>query len=404
MSTNAAKHLLRISVVAAGLGLLGAVLTFTFLQALGFLHTLLWQILPESLSVSSFVYTLVICTIGGVLVGMCNEQFGNYPKELFESIQAFRKTGRFDYQHLPGAAVASLVSLGFGASLGPESALVAIVGGSASWIGAKIERASANAQALVAAGVSGSIGALFGAPLAGPAVALDEDAGKLSRLWTLIPSLVAAFVAFWFMRSVSSGGGYFNFDFPDYTFAANDLVSGLVVALAALVPGFVFLGAERGLGVLLSGVTSEKLKGAFGGFVFGVMAGLSSFLLFSGHEGIQEIADSYATLGGVTLILLGVAKAFAAGLLLASGWKGGRFFPLMFAGAAVGLGAALLLGAPVMVGIAAGMATALAVVLQRFFVTFLLLAFLVVPALYPVAIIGALLGMVAGKRLSPSRE
>ena len=56
----------------------------------------------------------------------------------------------------------------------------------------------------------------------------------------------------------------------------------------------------------------------------------------------------------------GVAKLFATSLLLATGWKGGYIFPIMFASVALGLAANLLFpGIPVAVAVAATMAGAL---------------------------------------------
>ena len=60
------------------------------------------------------------------------------------------------------------------------------------------------------------------------------------------------------------------------------------------------------------------------------------------------------------LIVLAIAKLFATSLLLATGWKGGYIFPIMFASVALGLGANLLFpGIPVAVAVAATMAGAM---------------------------------------------
>jgi H+/Cl- antiporter ClcA len=65
------------------------------------------------------------------------------------------------------------------------------------------------------------------------------------------------------------------------------------------------------------------------------------------------------------LIVLAIAKLFATSLLLATGWKGGYIFPIMFASVALGLGANLLFpGIPVAVAVAATMAGALVAALK----------------------------------------
>ena len=65
------------------------------------------------------------------------------------------------------------------------------------------------------------------------------------------------------------------------------------------------------------------------------------------------------------LIVLAIAKLFATSLLLATGWKGGYIFPIMFASVALGLAANLLFpGIPVAVAVAATMAGALVAALK----------------------------------------
>ena len=60
------------------------------------------------------------------------------------------------------------------------------------------------------------------------------------------------------------------------------------------------------------------------------------------------------------LIVLAVSKLLATTLLLATGWKGGYIFPIMFAGIALGLACDLLLpGLPVAVTVASVLAGAL---------------------------------------------
>ena len=65
------------------------------------------------------------------------------------------------------------------------------------------------------------------------------------------------------------------------------------------------------------------------------------------------------------LIVLGLVKLFATSLLLATGWKGGYIFPIMFASVALGLAVNLLFpGIPVAVTVAATMAGALVAALK----------------------------------------
>jgi H+/Cl- antiporter ClcA len=65
------------------------------------------------------------------------------------------------------------------------------------------------------------------------------------------------------------------------------------------------------------------------------------------------------------LILLAICKLFATSLLLATGWKGGYIFPILFAGVALGMAGKLLFpGVPLAVTVAAIVAGALVAALR----------------------------------------
>ena len=74
---------------------------------------------------------MILCTIGGVAIGFFVKTFGRYPRTLQESFDEFQETQRVDYHDgkLIRNLLGALIVLLFGASLGPEAALVAIIGG-----------------------------------------------------------------------------------------------------------------------------------------------------------------------------------------------------------------------------------------------------------------------------------
>jgi H+/Cl- antiporter ClcA len=87
--------------------------------------------------------------------------------------------------------------------------------------------------------------------------------------------------------------------------------------------------------------------------------------LFSGEEQTLELITQAAEIGVVMLIVLALVKLFATSLLLATGWKGGYIFPIMFASVALGMAINLIFPAiPVAVTVAATMAGALVAALK----------------------------------------
>jgi H+/Cl- antiporter ClcA len=107
------------------------------------------------------------------------------------------------------------------------------------------------------------------------------------------------------------------------------------------------------------------LRGVIGGLGMGIIGALLPLTLFSGESETTELITQAAEIGVVTLIVLSLMKLFATSLLLATGWKGGYIFPIMFASVALGMAINLLFpGIPVAVAVAAAMAGALVATLR----------------------------------------
>jgi H+/Cl- antiporter ClcA len=382
------------ALAAAGLGMLGAIFTVGFVKALEELQALLWDDLPDALGVAedALPFLLVTCAVGGVTVGVARHRLGEYPRSLEESLADFKQDRAFDYRHIPQAVVVSLLSLGFGAALGPEAALVAVVGGIATLIGRFLTTSAARQASLTYLGLAGALGGLFSTPGAA-ALPIDDSYAlrKPGRAWLILPGLAAAGASAWVFSKLSSGRGYFDYDYPAYDFAFVDLAWALLVAAAGTALALAFVACGRAAERLAHPLRNRPItQSTIGGVVLGLLAAASTLVLFSGHTGVQTLIDDVDASVG---FLLGVAaaKVVAATVCLATGWKGGRFFPIMFAGAAVGLALAQALSAlPTMVGLAAAMTAAVGGLIRKPVATALLMA-LVFPAdLYPTVIVAAL--------------
>lgn len=387
------------------MGLAGGIITLAFIRTLEWLQHFLWQTFPGYFGASQDTawYVLVACLAGGALLGLAIKYLGNYPISLEEALEEFKKSKSFDYKHIWQAAVISLVSLGFGAALGPEAALTAIVGGIATWIGLRIKTGVQNTLDLNYISVAGVLGALFGTPVGSAAIPLEAESDKVrvSRPWLIVPGLVSALAAWWIFSLSSNGTSYFHYNFLPYDFAFVDIAWGLLAACAGLAVGLLFLYSGNILGKLLKPFAkSHVLRSTLGGLGLALLIIFVPLTIFSGHEGIQTIIDDYAVTGGLALLVAALAKLLAANLCLVTGWKGGRFFPIMFAGAAAGLGLThFITQIPSMVGLAAGLSAALAVLLRKPLVAAIFAMFFFPPALYAVVITSAVLGSSLASRL-----
>jgi H+/Cl- antiporter ClcA len=336
-------------VYAVGIGIIVGFLATAYYFALGFGLQLIWHTIPNRVEFSSTVtfrsYVWIFTTIGGFLVGLTARYLGA-PSGMDTVVDEIHKTGQIDYRQTPGMVVASLLSLIFGSSAGPETPLVDINGSIGSWLGNQLKLPSATTRVLTFCGMSAALGAFFGSPLGSALLALElPHCWGLEYYEALIPVLVSALLGFAVFRlcaGLTIGGLY---EFPPYTelklehllFAA---LLGIIGALVAVV----FIILFRGIGQLTQPLTNRPLLlTTLGGLGIGLIATVLPLTLFYGETQIQTIVDIGSRLGVGLLLLIALGKMLTVSLSLQAGFRGGFIFPLFFIGAAVGMAVSLVI-------------------------------------------------------------
>ena len=156
------------------------------------------------------------------------------------------------------------------------------------------------------------------------------------------------------------------YTFPDYMPRLKDLLVAVPFSLVGGLAGVLFTLLFRWLRRLMQPLKGRLvLRGLIGGLGMGIIGVLLPLTLFSGEEQTATLIEQATTIGFWMLILLAVSKLVATSLLLATGWKGGYIFPIMFAGVALGMACHLLFpDTPVAVTVAATLAGALVAALK----------------------------------------
>lgn len=352
------------------LGLISALITFGFIALVHEGTHLLWTEAAEMLGVDARLFTLLVCTIGGLLVGLLVKLFGDHTGIFAEVMLEFGKTGRFDYRNAPGIVVTAIVSLISGASLGPEAPLADACGGAGTLIADRLKLNEHETRSMGYSGVSGMLAAFISNPLGGALLGLESAQGGSSGLqayfWVLFPSLLASAVST--VVFVLLSGAFFEtlYKFPAYTPRLLDLAYAAPLGLLGGAVGLLFMLSLKRLQGLFQVMKGRVvLRGLVGGLGMGLIGAFLPLTLFSGESETAELIAQAAEIGVTMLIVLGLAKLFATSLLLATGWKGGYIFPIMFASVALGLAVDLLFpGVPVAVAVAATMAGALVAALK----------------------------------------
>lgn len=391
-----------VAILAVLLGALAGFLSALFVRIMEFLQHLIWTVAPANISLEIGVYTVLACTFGGLLVGLAVHKFGEFPKSIEAALEDYKSTHVFDYKHIPQAFLIAILSLGFGAALGPEAGLVAIVGGVATWIGLQLKKVI-RASFTDYLTISGVIGLLLHSPVGGSLVAIDQQKTKGSqKLWLIISGVISGFVGWRIFLLGLSGESYFDLGNIVYSFKLADLAWAILPAIGGVLAGLCLAISGKFFEQVFTPLKKRRyISAPIGGAILGLLAAVSPLILFSGHEGIRDLVGNYATYTGVSLIALGLMKGVVASICLATGWKGGQFFPSMFAGAAVGLGVALLVpSVSPMLGLAVGLSSSLGVLLKKPVTAILLSVFFFPFALWPAVAVGAFVGGIASKKLA----
>ena len=344
------------------LGLISAVITFVFMFLVHQGTSLVWEQAALALGLDQRLFTLLVCSIGGLLVGLLVKFFGDHSGIFAEVMQEFGRTGRFDYRNAPGIVITAFVSLISGASLGPEAPLADACGGMGTLVSDRLKLNEEETRTMGFSGVSAMLAAFITSPFSGALLGLESaqggPGGRKTYFWVLFPSLLASAVAT--VIFVWLSGTFFEslYVFPDYSPLVADLFYAVPLGLIGGAVGLLFMVSLKILQKVFQPMKAHVvLRGLLGGVGMGIIGALLPLTLFSGEAGTSDLIAHAAEIGVLMLIVLSVTKLFATTLVLATGWKGGYVFPVMFASIALGLAANLLFPhIPVAVAVAATMA------------------------------------------------
>jgi chloride channel protein, CIC family len=290
---------------------------------------------------------LLMPVLGGLLVGLTSALLRRWrPREVVDAIEANALLGgRMSVSDSLGLVATTLLSGGFGASVGMEAAYTQLGAALASRLGRSAELRRDDVRTLVGCGAAGAIAAAFNAPLTGAFYAFELIIGSYT-LQTLAPVGIAALTGALVVRGLVGSTPIFVV-WHEISISASDY------------PAFFGLGlASAGLGiVVMKGVTSTEAlfrslavprwaRPAIGGLLIGAIALAFPQILGSGHGGIMRVLHSGFDLPFLAGLI--VAKIIASAVSIGSGFRGGLFSTSLFIGSLFGsfVGAGLVRLAP----------------------------------------------------------
>ena len=370
-------------VLGAAVGLFAAV----YLRTVHALEDLLWDGTTPRLLGGGALATVLLCVLGGALVGAIRIRHDHeLPHDIDDALHDLDvavgeddRTPPPSVDHIVRAALLGIVSLGFGASLGPEAPLLVITVGLAQRM-ARILHATRREAAYISA--AGALSGLFGGPL-GSVVLPIEGGRNTSRKLSMLPfGLIASVSGLFALLLAMPGEGGHLYDLPaeavphDREIVVHLLWAALAAVPAALV-GLALMAASAPVRRMAEHrLRPPVLRAAAGGLVLGVCGAVAPLTLFSGQHQEQQLIDDLDDYAVGALLALVALKLVATLACLSTGWFGGQIFPAIFAGSTIALALALAApAAPVAAVAAAGAAAATAAILRRPLASVLLLLF-----------------------------
>ena len=172
---------IKLLVFVAVLGVLSALVTFVFMALVHQGTALIWEQAAAAMGIDLRLFTILVCTIGGLLVGLLVKLFGDHSGIFAEVMLEFGKTGRFDYRNAPGIVITAFVSLIAGGSLGPEAPLADASGGMGTLLADRLKLDEQETRTMGYSGVSGMLAAFITSPFGGAIAGPGIGAGRHQR-------------------------------------------------------------------------------------------------------------------------------------------------------------------------------------------------------------------------------
>ena len=332
-----ARTMLLLSLPAVAIGIASSLILIMVMKIASVLQNLLWQRLPGTLGIAqdSPLWIIGVLTLTGIAVGLVIRFSQGHagPDPACEPLIG----APVPPSALPGLIVALILGLAGGVSLGPEHPIITVNIALAVAIGARLlPRVNRMEWTILAS--AGTIGALFGTPVAAALIFSQTLNGSSEvPLWDrLFAPLMAA------AAGALTTGLFFHphFSLPIAHYGQmqmTDILSGAIVAAIAIAAGMVAVWCLPRLHAMMHQMKNPVFVLGIGGLILGILGVIGGPVsLFKGLDEMQQMVANQA-FSTSDYFLLAVIKLAALVVAAASGFRGGRIFPAVFVGVALGL-------------------------------------------------------------------
>ncbi len=279
-------------------------------------------------------WALLALPLGGGVLAAFSWVVGARRRRLVDAVEANAlHGGRMSMSDSLVISGQTVLSNGFGASVGLEAAYAQIGGAIASIAGTALRLRRADLRNLVGAGAGAAIAAAFGAPLAGAFYGFEIVIGAYTP--SAIAPVVAATLTAVF---VSQSFGVQPYVIDAAAGGAIETHHYLIYAGLGALCAVIGIALMRAVALVETGTRSIPLPGwsrpLIGGMLLMPIAAWSPQILSAGHGALHADLAAGASLGFVATIL--IAKSAASVVSLGFGFRGRLFFASLFLGTLIG--------------------------------------------------------------------
>lgn len=340
------KNQLNLYAFCVIIGAFASMVIWCFLKAVSLTTSFIWDWLPDAASLP--FYTVLVCTVGGALIGIFRKKYGDYPEELSAVLGKIKNKKRYEYRNMPVMLIAAFLPLVIGSSVGPEAGMTGIIAGLCYWAGDNLKFARSNTDEYMEIGAAVTLSLLFRSPLFGIFAVEEENKEKeipnLTRTSkTLIYGItIASGSAVYLLLNNLFGAGMDSFpSFPAQELTGTDYLMLIPYILCGCILSRFYHFTHHGCGHL-AGKLPSVLRETMGGLCLGIAGLFVPAAMFSGEEQMDILMGTYADYLPAVLIGLAFFKILLTNICILFGLKGGHFFPVIFAGVCLGYGTACL--------------------------------------------------------------
>ncbi|KQT86595.1 chloride channel protein [Aurantimonas sp. Leaf443] len=323
--------------LAALIGAAAGALTVAVSTLAHLVQAALFHLAPaERLSAMPDLTLLQLCVLplGGAVLALFTHVSGARSLPLVDAVEANAlHGGRMSKRDSAVISTQTVLSNGFGASVGLEAAYAQLGGCAGSVGGRLLALRRADYRTLVGAGAGAGIAAAFGAPLVGAFYAFEIVIGAYTPA-AIAPVAAAALSAALVSRALGGEPYLYAAERAGDVATPDYLLFALLGAVAAVVGIVLMRAVSRVEAASRRSILPRWSRPIVGGLLLMPIAALSPQALSAGHGALHLDIAAGASLGLVATVFL--AKSAASIVSLGFGFRGGLFFASLFLGTLLG--------------------------------------------------------------------